>query len=118
MFERPKSGERAVLIHPEFGRTADPSDTEEFRLLSSSAGAEEIGLITYTRPKPDPRYLLGHGKIEELAAQVQADNIELLLFNYSLSPSQERNIEKMLGKRVLVRTGLILEIFAKRARTH
>ncbi|MEM8843548.1 MAG: ribosome rescue GTPase HflX [Pseudomonadota bacterium] len=118
MFERPKSGERALLIHPEFGRSLDAADTEEFQLLASSAGAEEVSLVTYTRPKPEARFLLGHGKIEELAALVEAEKIELLLFNYNLSPSQERNIEKASKCRVLDRTGLILDIFAQRARSH
>lgn len=118
MFERPKSGERALLIHPEFGKSINSADTEEFRLLSRSAGAEEIDVITYTRPKPESRFLIGHGKVEELVERVKADGIELLLFNHELSPSQERNIEKTCQCRVLDRTGLILDIFAQRARSY
>ncbi len=118
MFERPKSGERALLVHPAFGKSPDPADTEEFRLLAASAGAQEIEVITYSRPKPESRFLIGHGKVDELVAQVEADEIELLLFNYELSPSQERNIEKTCKCRVLDRTGLILDIFAQRARSY
>ncbi|MEM7304659.1 MAG: GTPase HflX, partial [Pseudomonadota bacterium] len=118
MFERPKSGERAVLIHPEFGRPPDSADTQEFQFLAASAGAEQIELIACTRHKPEPRYLLGHGKIEELSDLVQSNKIELIIFNYTLSPSQERNIEKACQCRVLDRTGLILDIFAQRARSH
>jgi GTP-binding protein HflX len=118
MFERPQSGERAVLIHPEFGKTPDPADTEEFRLLAKSAGAQEQDMVLYSRPKPESRYLLGQGKIDELASFVESEKIELLLVNYTLSPSQERNIEKACQCRVLDRTGLILDIFAQRARSH
>ncbi|MCL4165401.1 UNVERIFIED_CONTAM: hypothetical protein GTU68_015797, partial [Idotea baltica] len=118
MFERPKSGERALLVHPEFGKSPDPADTEEFRLLAHSAGAQEIKVITYSRPKPESRFLIGHGKIDELVALVEAEEIELLLFNFELSPSQERNIEKTCKCRVLDRTGLILDIFAQRARSY
>ena len=118
MFERPKSGERALLIHPEFGRAPDPADTEEFRLLAKSAGAEEHEMVLYSKPKPDSRYLLGQGKVEELVQLVATYDIELLLINYSLSPSQERNIEKACRCRVLDRTGLILDIFAQRARSY
>lgn len=118
MFERPKSGERALLIHPEFGKSLDPSDTEEFRLLARSAGAQEIGVLPYTRPRPESRFLIGQGKVDELVEFVQSQDIELLLFNHTLSPSQERNIEKACRCRVLDRTGLILDIFAQRARSY
>ncbi len=118
MFERPKSGERALLIHPEFGKTINAADIDEFQLLAHSAGADEIDLLTYSRAKPEPRYLIGHGKIEELMERVKLEQIELLLFNHELSPSQERNIEKVCQCRVLDRTGLILDIFAQRARSY
>ena len=118
MFERPQTGERAILVHPEFGKSPDPATVEEFRMLAESAGAQEIEQIVYSRPKGDPRFLLGHGKIEELASIVSAQSIELILFNYGLSPSQERNIERACKCRVLDRTGLILDIFAQRARSY
>lgn len=118
MFERPQSGERALLVYPEFGRTPDQASTDEFRMLAASAGAEEIQLVLYSRHKPEPRYLIGHGKIEELAASVEQQEIELIIFNYNLAPSQERNIERACKCRVLDRTGLILDIFAQRARSY
>ena len=118
MFERPKSGERALLIHPEFGKSPDQAHTDEFRLLADSAGAQEIDVITYSRPKAESRFLIGQGKIAEITDFVRDQDIELLLFNYELSPSQERNIEKACQCRVLDRTGLILDIFAQRARSY
>ena len=118
MFERPKSGETALLVHPAFGRSPDPADTEEFRLLAKSAGADIIDTVLYSRAKPESRFLIGGGKIEELAEMVEAEGIELLLFNHALSPSQERNIESTCHCRVLDRTGLILDIFAQRARSY
>ena len=93
MFERPKSGESALLVHPAFGRSPDPADTEEFRLLAKSAGADIVDILLYSRPKPESRFLIGAGKLEELAERVEAEEVELLLFNHALSPSQERNIE-------------------------
>ena len=118
MFERPKSGESALLVHPTFGRSPDPADTEEFRLLAKSAGADIVDIVLYSRAKPESRFLIGGGKLEELAEQVEAEGIELLLFNHALSPSQERNIESACHCRVLDRTGLILDIFAQRARSY
>ena len=118
MFERPQSGERAILVHPVFGKAPDPASIEEFGMLAQSADALILDQIVYSRAKPEPRYLLGLGKIEQLAAQVAAQKVELILFNHSLSPSQERNIERACKCRVLDRTGLILDIFAQRARSY
>lgn len=118
MFARPQAGERALLIHPAFGRSPDPADTEEFKLLASSAGADSVDVITYSRRRAEPRCLLGQGKVTEIAARVKAEKIALLIFNYALSPGQERNIEKICRCRVLDRNGLILDIFARRARSH
>ena len=72
MFERPKSGETALLVHPAFGRSPDPADTEEFRLLAKSAGADIIDTVLYSRAKQESRFLIGGGKIEELAEMVEA----------------------------------------------
>ena len=118
MFERPQTGERALLVHPTFGKSPDSASIDEFRMLAQSAGAIELGQVLYSRTKPEPRYLLGRGKIEELAVQVADKNIELILVNFDLSPSQERNIERECKCRVLDRTGLILDIFAQRARSY
>lgn len=118
MFERPQSGERAILVHPAFGKSPDPASIDEFGMLARSAGALELEQIVYSRPKPESRFLLGQGKIDELADQVAARGIDLILFNHTLSPSQERNIERACKCRVLDRTGLILDIFAQRARSY
>ncbi len=117
-FERPKSGELAVLVHLQLHHHDESNDPREFEELALSAGADPLTLITGTRDSPDPRYYMGSGKLEELAEIVSSNNVELVIFNHSLSPSQERNLEKVLECRVLDRTGLILDIFAQRARTH
>lgn len=117
MFERPRSGERALLVHVDFPSEREPEDLQEFSDLASSAGAVSVGVITANRQSPDPKYFVGSGKADEIRAAVQAQRAELVLFNHTLSPSQERNLEKLLQCRVLDRTGLILDIFAQRARS-
>ena len=117
-FDRPESGELAILVHIDFDFEAQRDDPREFEELSLSAGADPIDLITGQRHKPDPKYFVGSGKMEEIRAAVERHGAELVLFNHSLSPSQERNLEKVFQCRVLDRTGLILDIFAQRARTH
>ncbi|OUS27097.1 GTPase HflX [Gammaproteobacteria bacterium 45_16_T64] len=117
MFDRPQQGERAVLVHIDFPRQGSREDPEEFELLVDSAGAESISIVRGTRQQPDARYFIGSGKAEELADRVRSDEADLVIFNHILSPSQERNLEKLLECRVLDRTGLILDIFAQRART-
>jgi len=92
-------------------------DLEELRLLAQSAGAAVCGSVTGSRERPDPATFLGKGKAEEVRARVQAEGADLVLVNHALSPSQERNLEKAVGCRVLDRTGLILDIFAQRARS-
>lgn len=118
MFERPQSGERAVLIHAAPDKTPDPSEREEFTELARSAGAEVVGEVTAGRRRPDSRYFIGRGKLDELEALVRATCAELVICCAPLSPSQERNLEKALSCRVIDRAGLILDIFAQRARTH
>src|SRR5690606_24879419 len=93
-------------------------DPVEFEMLVESAGAVNCGLIRGSRPSPDARLFIGKGKVEELARYVEDEEAELVIFNHTLSPSQERNLERELKCRVLDRTGLILDIFAQRARTH
>ncbi|HVK99328.1 MAG TPA: ribosome rescue GTPase HflX [Dongiaceae bacterium] len=118
LFERPQGGERAVLVHVDFPQEYTREDPQEFEMLVDSAGAVNCGLVRSSRPAPDPRLFIGTGKVEELARVVEAREAELVIFNHSLSPSQERNLERELKCRVLDRTGLILDIFAQRARTH
>ena len=117
-FERPDAGETAVLVHVDFHDEQKREDPGEFLELVRSAGAEPATLLTASRHRPDSRTFIGSGKLEELRALLAAHAAELVIFNHSLSPSQERNVEQELKCRVLDRTGLILDIFAQRARTH
>ncbi|PLX61292.1 ribosome rescue GTPase HflX [Sedimenticola selenatireducens] len=117
MFERPKVGEKAVLVHVDMDIKADPEELEEFRELVVSAGATPVCLVTGSRRSPDPRLFIGSGKAEEVRDLIQAEEAELVIFNHALSPSQERNLEREFKCRVVDRTGLILDIFAQRARS-
>jgi len=116
-FERHQGGERAILVSVSV-QLLDDLDGEEFGLLAKSAGAEILQHITAQRIKPDPKLFIGSGKAEEIAELVKALEAELVIFDHSLSPAQERNLERILQCRVVDRTGLILDIFAQRARTH
>ncbi len=118
-FERPDhGGETAILVHIDFPEGDNREDLTEFTELVVSAGADPVELVTTKRAKPDPKSFIGRGKVEEIQQLLQLHNTQLVIFNHALSPSQERNLEKMLQCRVLDRTGLILDIFAQRARTH
>ncbi len=117
LFERPRGGERAVLVGVGIGHPVDPSDTSEFRALAASAGTIEAGLVLATRARPDPKYFVGSGKAEEIRACAEEHGADLVLIDQTLSPSQERNLEKLTNRRVLDRNGLILDIFAQRARS-
>jgi len=117
-FERPDSGEVAVLVHIHLPDEKDREDPGEFLELVRSAGADPVALIEGSRSQPSPKYFVGDGKLEEIRDAVTAHEAEVVLFNHALSPSQQRNVEQALQCRVLDRTGLILDIFAQRARTH
>jgi GTPase len=117
VFERPRSGERAVLVSLGLGAPADPEDVEEFTQLALSAGALPVATLTARISRPNPRYFLGSGKAAELARLATQSDAELVLIDQPLSPSQERNLEKLIERRVLDRNGLILDIFAQRARS-
>lgn len=117
-FDRADGTENAILVHLDIREMIDPDDLEEFRLLVHSAGANELDIITGTRSKPHAKYFVGTGKAEEIAQKVTETNADIVLFNHKLTPSQERNLEKILQCRVVDRMGLILDIFAKRARTY
>ncbi|ABP81290.1 GTP-binding protein HflX [Stutzerimonas stutzeri A1501] len=93
-------------------------DPQEFQELARSAGAETVGFVNVSRHQPSAKFLIGSGKVEELHDLVKEGEAELVIFNHTLTPSQERNLERALECRVLDRTGLILDIFAQRARTH
>ncbi|HSW14688.1 MAG TPA: ribosome rescue GTPase HflX [Solimonas sp.] len=118
MFERPKAGQKAILVHLEFPGVDFESDRQEFVELCVSAGAEVLNVIGGSRKDPDSGLFVGSGKAQEVADCVAATGAELVIFNHPLSPSQERNLEKLIAARVLGRAGLILDIFAQRARTH
>ena len=114
--------ERAILVGMEYGGsntlwTAEDS-LEELKQLADTAGAEVVQKFLQKRPKPDPAFFIGRGKVQELALYVQQENIDLCIFDDELSPAQQRNIEQAMGVRVLDRTALILDIFAQRARTN
>ena len=117
MFERPRSGERALLVRIGLGAQVDPEDLEEFTQLALSAGAQPIATVTGRRERPDPRFFVGSGKAEELKHAAESGEADVILVDHALSPSQERNLETLTGKRVLDRNGLILDIFAQRARS-
>ncbi len=145
-FERPTTGERAILVHVDLdgdrmavdrtltasrdsdrlpqlhegiqAETPEHADVDEFADLARAAGAQVVGWVRTRRERPAPRYFLGTGKADELLEQVRATGADLVIFDHDLSPAQERNLERLLSARVLSRTGLILDIFAQRARTH
>ena len=117
-FERPESGERAILVHLTLSTEADREDPREFEELVLSAGGDPVDYVFGTRDMPTARYFVGSGKLAEIKSLVEAHEAEVVLFNHALSPSQERNLEEELCCRVTDRTGLILDIFSQRARTH
>ena len=117
MFERPERGERAILVRIGLGQAPDAEELGEFDALARSAGAIPVATITGSRRNPEPRYFVGSGKAEEIRDRANSEAAELVLVDHELSPSQERNLEGLIGRRVLDRTGLILDIFARRARS-
>ena len=117
MIERAERGNRAVILHPQF-RSTGPDSLDEFQELARSAGADVAGIVCAPRDRPDARFFVGSGKIEELAERVEELGADLVLVSQSLSAVQERNIEKACKARVLDRATLILDIFAQRAQSY
>jgi GTP-binding protein HflX len=117
LFERPQSGERAVLVQASPDGLPEESEREEFIELAVSAGAIVVAELFTSRKRPNPRYFIGKGKLDELKTLIRQNDAELVISCASLSPSQERNLERELQCRVLDRAGLILDIFAQRARS-
>ncbi len=115
MFDRPDTGERAILVHITF--RSGQEDLLELKELAKSAGTDPVHVVTGARKRPDPKYYVGKGKLEELKAAVEEYGADVVLFNHPLAPSQERNLEGALGVRVVDRNGLILDIFAQRAQS-
>lgn len=117
MFDRAERGDRAVVLHPVF-RFTGPESLDEYQELARSAGAEVVGVLSAPRDRPDARYYVGKGKIEQLTELVRETEADLVLVSQALSAVQERNIEKACGCRVLDRNTLILDIFAQRAQSY
>ena len=118
LFERSRKGERALLLQPHWVGENDPGALVEFGELARSAGASVVGTLSARIDRPNPKYFIGSGKAEELKTQKLALDADLILVNHALSPVQERNLEQLTECRVVDRTGLILDIFAQRARSH
>lgn len=118
MFDRYDAGEQAILVHIFFSQDKDMEDLQEFESLVSSAGVAAQHVVTGSRKAPHPKYFVGEGKAEEIAEAVKTSSASVVLFDHALSPAQERNLERLCECRVIDRTGLILDIFAQRARTH
>src|SRR5687767_12352888 len=118
MFDRSRKGEHALLIQPHAGGPPADGALEEFTDLARSAGASIATVLTARIERPNPATLIGSGKLEEVKAAADATGADLVLVNHALTPVQERNLEKALERRVVDRTGLILDIFAQRARSH
>lgn len=118
MFDRPSGGERALLVRIGLGGPVEQEDLDEFSQLAESAGALPVRTLTGRRERPEPRFFVGSGKADEIRAAVEECDAEVVLVDHALSPSQERNLEKLVCRRVLDRNALILDIFAQRARSH
>ena len=109
---------RAIIVGIYFGKGDFEASMEELHLLVQSDGGQVVGAVTGTRKTPDASLFAGTGKVEEIKLEVQAQNAEIVVFNHSLSPAQQRNLEAKLEVQVMDRTGLILDIFAQRAQSH
>ncbi len=110
--------ERAVLVHIDFYHESDREDLDEFYELVDSAGAEVCAILKARRQKPDAKYFVGKGKAEEIKVAVELHKADVVIVNHALTPAQERNLSELLQCQVLDRVGLILDIFAQRARSH
>jgi GTPase len=117
MFDRHQGSERAVLVQVAFARNDVTEDLEELRRLADSAGTSTVGVVVGKRQRPDPTYYTGKGKVDEIGEQKRAGEADVVIFNHPLSGAQERNLEKALECRVVDRITLILDIFARRARS-
>ncbi|MBN8441390.1 MAG: GTPase HflX [Thauera sp.] len=118
MFERPASGERAVLVQLDLGQDAIQERLSELKLLVASAGASVEAVVQGRRSAPDPKLFAGSGKVQEIGEALRAHEADIVVFNHALSPGQQRNLERELQCMVIDRTALILDIFAQRARSH
>jgi GTPase len=117
LFERPKRGEAAILVHLDLAEGASAEDLEEFQELADAAGMKTVATVVGRGRAPHPRYFVGTGKVEQIRMAVMGYEAEVVGFNHTLSPAQQRNLEQCLQCRVVDRTGIILDIFAQRARS-
>ena len=115
-FDRPTSGSQALLVFIQ-NKGSELATPEEIEELTVSAGLMPIALVKSARKEPHPKTLVGSGKVEEIKDAAESASAELIIFSEDLTSTQERNLEAAIGKRVMGRTALILEIFAQRART-
>ncbi len=118
MFERPGSGDAAVLVCLDFGNADFEESQEELKRLTESAGVSIQGVVRGKRSRPDAALFAGKGKVDEIADAVAGSEANLVIFDHELSPAQQRNLEQRLKCRVLDRTSLILDVFAQRAQSH
>lgn len=118
LFERPSGGDAAILVSVDFGENDYEESLGELRQLSLSAGLAILGTVESKRSTPDAKYFIGSGKADDLMQMMQASESNIAVFNHDLSPSQQRNLERLLQARVVDRTGLILDIFSQRAQSH
>ncbi len=118
MFDRPSGGDAVILVSVNFGDADYEESLQELRHLAGTAGLNISATLEGKRHAPDPKYFIGSGKADELKALMAAHESKVAAFNHDLSPSQQRNLEKLLEARVVDRTGLILDIFAQRAQSH
>lgn len=110
--------ERAIVVHLYLSQTKDVENLMEFQTLAESAGVEVVATLTTTRSAPHIKYHVGQGKAQEIADAVKDFDATVVLINHQLSPAQTRNLQSLCDCRVVDRTGLILDIFAQRARSH
>ncbi len=118
MFDRPSGGDAVVLVSVDFGDSDYDESLQELRHLAGTAGLNISATLEGKRQAPDPKHFIGSGKADELKRLMALHDSKVAAFNHDLSPSQQRNLEKLLEARVVDRTGLILGIFAQRAQSH
>lgn len=112
------SADKAIIVHCFLSQNRNKDDLAEFELLAESAQVEIVSIITTSRTTPQAKYFVGQGKADEIADAVKLHNANVILVNHSLTPAQTRNLESLCQCRVVDRTGVILDIFAQRARSH
>jgi len=118
LFDRFEAGENAVLVHVDFSDEQNKEDLHELQMLVASAGVNEVNIITTSKNSPQARYFVGSGKAEEIAELAELNEVTIIIFDEDLNPTQVRNLEKLINKKILDRSGLILDIFASHAKTN